>query len=68
LQYTAKNSAKIRFCQKAGFEPITPWRNSGGHCKNVCAKFSAKIGFRKKTIFAVFPQPADFRHFFTQDK
>jgi hypothetical protein len=22
---TAKNSAKIRFCSKAGFEPSTPW-------------------------------------------
>jgi hypothetical protein len=42
------------FCSKAWFEPSTPCWISGGHCKNVWAKFIAKIGFQRKTIFANF--------------
>jgi hypothetical protein len=36
------------------FEPITPWGNSGGYCKSICAKFTAKIGFCEKQFLQIF--------------
>jgi hypothetical protein len=36
---------KSDFAKKVGFEPSTPWGNSGVHCENVGIKCLAKIGF-----------------------
>jgi hypothetical protein len=54
LQYTAKNSAKIQFFRKEGYEPILSWGKKRQSLQKCLRKIYSKYRIRQKNFPPIF--------------